>query len=120
MAFAGLNYLAVVVAAVVAWLAGAGWYMVFGKPWMAALGLTEAMIKGKDNKPSPVPFVLAFIADLVMAWVLAGLIGHLGVGQVTIVPFVLVADIEKDGLLVLEVRFDFVERVFRVLGRGRD
>jgi hypothetical protein len=30
------------------------------------------------------PFVYAFVADLVMAWVLAGLVGHLGTGQVTI------------------------------------
>jgi hypothetical protein len=33
-------YLAVVISAVVAWLAGAVWYMAFGKTWMAALGTT--------------------------------------------------------------------------------
>jgi hypothetical protein len=31
MTFAGTNYLAIVIAAVVAWLAGAGWYMALGK-----------------------------------------------------------------------------------------
>jgi len=30
------------------------------------------------------PFIYAFAAELVMAWVLAGLIGHLGPGQVTL------------------------------------
>ena len=33
MTFAGLNYLAILIAAVVAWLAGAAWYMSLGKIW---------------------------------------------------------------------------------------
>jgi hypothetical protein len=84
MTFAGINYWAVFLAAIAGYIVGALWYWAFGKPWMAAHGLTEAMIKGKDQKPSPLPYLLAFVADLVMAWVLAGLIGHLGVGQVTL------------------------------------
>ena len=32
---------------------------------------------------SPAPFIIAFIAQLVMAWVLAGVIGHLGPDEVT-------------------------------------
>ncbi|HEX2215363.1 MAG TPA: DUF1761 domain-containing protein [Xanthobacteraceae bacterium] len=83
MAFAGINYWAVLVAAIAAWLVGAGWYMAFAKPWMAAHGWkSEAEMLGPSGKPSPVPFVLAFVAELVMAWVLAGVIGHLG--QVTL------------------------------------
>jgi hypothetical protein len=30
------------------------------------------------------PFIYVFAAEVVMAWVLAGLIGHLGPGQVTV------------------------------------
>jgi Protein of unknown function (DUF1761) len=84
MTFAGINYWAVFLAAIAGYLVGALWYWAFGKPWMVALGLTETMIRRKDQRPSPLPYVLAFVADLVMAWVLAGLIGHLGVGQVTL------------------------------------
>jgi len=84
MRFAGIDYWAVFLAAIAGYIVGALWYWTLGKSWMTALGLTEDMIKGKDKKPSPLPFVLAFVADLVMAWVLAGLIGHLGIGQVTI------------------------------------
>jgi hypothetical protein len=59
--------------------------MVLAKPWMAALGWqSEADMFGPDGKPSPTPFVVAFIAEVVMAWVLAGAVGHLGPGQVTI------------------------------------
>jgi len=32
----------------------------------------------------PVHFITSIVGELIMAWVLAGLIGHLGTGQVTI------------------------------------
>ncbi len=83
MAFAGISYLAIIVAAVASYIFGAVWYMTLSKPWMAALGKTEADIKGPDGKGSAAPFIIAFVAQLVMAYVLAGLIGHLGAGQVT-------------------------------------
>jgi Protein of unknown function (DUF1761) len=82
--FAGMNYLAIVIAAVVAWLAGAGWYMTFGRTWMAALGITpEKMEEAKRQPGAYLPFIYAFVAELVMAWVLAGVLGHLGPAQVT-------------------------------------
>jgi hypothetical protein len=85
MTFAGINYLAIFVAALVAWLAGAGWYMALGKTWMAALGTTpEKMQEVKGEPGAFLPFIYAFVAELVMAWALAGLVGHLGPGQVTV------------------------------------
>jgi hypothetical protein len=72
MAFTGISYLAVIVAAVVAYIFGSVWYMVLSKPWMAASGFAE------PPKPAPAAFVIAFVADLVIAYFLAGLIGHLG------------------------------------------
>ena len=80
MAFAGINYLAIVIAAVAAFAWGAGYYMSLSKQWLAATGMTKEELAGKR---SPVPFVISFVALLVMGWVLAGLIGHLGAGQVT-------------------------------------
>jgi hypothetical protein len=85
MNFAGVSYYAILIAAIVGWLAGAIWYMALAKFWMAALGTTEDEIKKcRQGMAGVLPFVLAFAADLVMAWVLAGLIGHLGAGQVTL------------------------------------
>ena len=76
MTFAGVNHLAVIIAALIAWLAGAGWYMVLGKVWMAAHGTTPEKMQAMRSEPgSFLPFVYAFVAELVMAWVLAGLIG---------------------------------------------
>jgi Protein of unknown function (DUF1761) len=85
MTFAGLNYLAVVIAAIAAWLAGALWYMALGKTWSAAQGLSEEQLHAARNRPGAyLPFLYCLVAELVMAWVLAGLMGHLGTGQVSV------------------------------------
>lgn len=81
MEFAGTNYLAILVAAVAAFAFGSVYYMVLAKPWMSAVGKTEEQMKADGMKPSV--FIMTFIAQLVMAWVLSGVIGHLGTGQVT-------------------------------------
>jgi hypothetical protein len=79
MTFAGVNYLAIVIAAVLAWLAGAVWYIVFGKAWMAALGITQQKMAEAKSRPGAfLPFIYAFVAELVMAWVLSGVLWHLG------------------------------------------
>ena len=82
MDFAGLNYLAVVVAAVASFLFGGVWYGVFSQQWLAALEKTEDEIKSA-GRTMPMLFGMTIVAQLIMAWVLAGLIGHLGEGQVT-------------------------------------
>ena len=81
MEFAGTNYLAVVVAAVASFAFGSVYYMTLAKPWVAAIGKTQEQVKAEGMKP--VTFVVAALAQLVMAWVLSGVIGHLGAGQVT-------------------------------------
>ena len=81
MAFAGINYWAVVAAAVAGFLFGGVWYGVLARPWMAAIGKTQDEIKKTGML---VPMVISAVALLVMGWVLAGIIGHLGPGQVTL------------------------------------
>jgi hypothetical protein len=67
-----INYLAVVVAAIAGFLVGWGWYTLFGKVWQDALGKRK-----EDCKPTPLPFIIAALGCLLMAWMLAGLMGHL-------------------------------------------
>ncbi|MGA8433837.1 MAG: DUF1761 domain-containing protein [Methyloceanibacter sp.] len=67
-----INYLAVIVAAVAGFLVGWGWYTAFGKVWQDALGKRK-----EDCKPTPLPFIVAAVGCLLMAWMLAGLMGHL-------------------------------------------
>ena len=81
MNFGGVDTWAIVLAAVAGYIVGAAWYMALSKPWMAAQGFTHESLKANQ---SPLPFVLAFVANLVIATALAGVVGHLGVGQVTL------------------------------------
>jgi hypothetical protein len=81
MTFAGPNYLAILIAAIAAFGWGAAYYMTLSKPWLAAVGMTREQL---GEKRSPAPFIISFVAELVMAWVLAGTLGHLGPGQVTL------------------------------------
>ena len=77
MTFAGINYLAVALATIASYLFGAVWYTSLSKPWLAALGKTKTELGAAINPPW-LPFVVTFLAQLLMAWVLAGLIGHMG------------------------------------------
>jgi len=77
VAVAAINYLAIPVAAIAAFVWGAAYYMALSKQWLAAVGRIE------PNK-SPTPFILSSVALLVMAFVLSGAIAHLGPGQVTV------------------------------------
>src|SRR6202049_382732 len=85
MSFAGINFIAVLIAAVVAWLVSAGGYMSLGKIEQAAQGKTPEKCKEEMKKPGAfLPFIYAFIGNLVIAWMLAGVLGHLGPGEVTL------------------------------------
>ncbi len=67
---ADINYLAVFVAAVSNFILGGLWYSpaLFGKPWMAASGMTEEKAKeGNMPKIFGLAFVLEFVAALVLA-----------------------------------------------------
>ena len=83
MAFAGTNHLAIVTASAASFLFGGVWYGIFSKPWMQALGKSETDLKSA-GRSMPLLFSITIIAQLIMAWVLAGLIGHLASGPVTI------------------------------------
>jgi len=74
----GINLWAVVVAAVSGWLLGAVWYGLFGSSWLKAVGKTKEELLGPSGRHSPIPFVVSFLALLVMGAVLAGLVGQAG------------------------------------------
>jgi len=81
MTFAGMNYLAILIATVAAFAFGAAYYIGLSKQWLAAVGKTKEEVAAKR---SPTPFIVTIVALAVMAWVLAGGIAHLGPGQVTL------------------------------------
>ena len=70
-----INFIAVLVAAVVAFVLGSIWYTVLGKRWQAALGKTDEEIgKGGPGMPPIGALITSFVAELIMALVLAHLI----------------------------------------------
>jgi hypothetical protein len=68
-----INYLAVLVAGLAGYGFGAIYYMSLSNAWLDAVGL-----KKEQLSTSKVPFVVAAVANLVMACVLAGLMSHTG------------------------------------------
>lgn len=79
MTFAGINYLAVLVAGAIGFGFGGVWYRLLANPWKAAHGFTTEQIRAHHGKGAPLwPLVTALVADLVIAWMLAGVMGHLG------------------------------------------
>ena len=68
-----INYLAVLVSGLAGWILGALWYspFLFGKIWMAEMGMTEEGMKGKDPK---IAMLFGLITALVTGYVFANLL----------------------------------------------
>ncbi len=64
-----INWLAVIVAVVLSWAIGAGYYMLLANQWLAAIGKSREQINGKD----PSPFIIGFACQLVMAIIIAAI-----------------------------------------------
>ena len=73
-----INYLTVLVTAVVSMALGALWYspMLFGKLWMTLSGLNPQTMDEAKKKGMAKSYVLAFVGTLVMSYVLAHIIGY--------------------------------------------
>jgi hypothetical protein len=68
------NYLAVLVAAVVYWLLGYVWYdLFFYKEWMKLEAIPQAQIDAMRGAATVIPFVVTFVLNLIIAFVLAQL-----------------------------------------------
>ena len=77
------NALAILIAAVGAWIFGAAYYGALGKHWVAAQGRTMDEFRQEQaakigNITAMLPFLLSFVGALIMAWVLNGLLFHIG------------------------------------------
>ena len=80
MSHAG-NILAIVVAAVAAWVFGGIYYTTLSGPWMRALGKTpeqcQTELAAKSGIAKVAPFILAFVGELIMAWATYGILTHM-------------------------------------------
>jgi nitrate reductase gamma subunit len=78
-----LHWLPVIGAAIVAWLFSAVYYSVFCRAWAAAQGKTFDALKAENADRSAAtkagPFILSFIAEIVMAAAISGILFHIGI-----------------------------------------
>ncbi len=81
MTFSGISYLAVLAAAITGFAVGMVWYAILGERWMAVLGKSKDELL-PDGKPPIATMATSFVCELIMAWMLAGLIGHIGAATV--------------------------------------
>jgi len=76
------NWSAMLLAAAAAWIFGAVYYGILGKAWVAAQGKTMDICKaenaGKSSVAKATPFVLSYVAEVIMAWALFGILTHMG------------------------------------------
>jgi Protein of unknown function (DUF1761) len=75
-----VSYWIILLATIASFLFGALWYGAFSRQWQAALGKTSEELQASAG--FAVPLIVTFVAQLVMAWVLAGLLTHMLKGGV--------------------------------------
>lgn len=80
-----INYLAVLVAAVAGMILGALWFspLLFGNLWVKLNGMTAAQLEESKKKGMAKSYLLAFVGELVTAYVLAHIVDYAGVVTVT-------------------------------------
>jgi hypothetical protein len=75
MTLAGIDYMAVVIAAIAAFIWTAFYYITLFKYWREAAGWSAGEVKGRTSRAT---YIMTFTGLLLMAWVFAGPLGHLG------------------------------------------
>ncbi|MBB4304848.1 hypothetical protein GGD81_003913 [Rhodobium orientis] len=116
MIFAGINYLAVLAAAITGFVVGAVWYGILGRQWMAAAEIDPARLKGEGGgNPQKGPMLVGAAANLIMAFMLAGVIGHLGQDTVTVRNGVISAAFIWAGFVVTTLAVNYAFQGKKVL-----
>ncbi|MBV7410964.1 DUF1761 domain-containing protein [Maritimibacter sp. DP1N21-5] len=102
-----MGILSVIVAAVAAWVFGAVWYMLLATPWQRVSGANM----NREGKPlgGALPFILSFIAMIVVAGFMRhifamsgidtvgkGLLSGLGVGLFFVSPWIVINNAYPD------------------------
>ena len=97
-----MGFLSVIVAAIAGFAFGAAWYMTLAKPWVEAAGI-ETDENGRPIGDSPLPYIMAAVAMLLVAGMMRhtfallgidtfgkGLTSGLGIGLFFISPWIMI------------------------------
>jgi len=114
-----MNWLAILVAAIVHWLLGAVWFTAFAKPWTAGLRMPKEELDAAMAHPNFWPYVIALLCNLVLAFVIARL---LAIGEThTLVRGVrigILVGLAASVAMVTEMSFELMGQTFMVISAG--
>jgi hypothetical protein len=74
-----VNWAAVGVSGIVYWLFQAGWFNMFARPWQAGLRMSPEQIAAYNAHPNYIPFVIALLCNLVIAFIIVRMLALGGV-----------------------------------------
>ena len=81
MNFTHANMVSILVAAIAAWIFGSAYYTALSKPWLVAQGKTLEQCRAEQDVKSGMakgaPFVVVFVSEIIIAWVLYGILLHM-------------------------------------------
>jgi hypothetical protein len=80
MTITGVDYIAVVIAAVAAFFWTLFYYFTLFKYWREAAGWSAGEVKGRTSRAS---YVMTFVGLVIMSWTFAGPLSHLGAVPMT-------------------------------------
>ena len=120
----GARHVSVWIASIVFFVLGAVWYSVMAAPWIAGIGKTSEQIT-REQAGSPLPFVVRFVAILVMCYTLAWLmqrlqastlVGGLRLGVIVATGFMAATLALNYGLEARSVTLWLIDSVYAVVG----
>ena len=76
-----INHFAAIVAGLVQFAFGAVWYTVFSQAWLVGIGKTREQLMA-ENGNSPLPYIIAVVTSIIVAYTIAWLLPRLGAQSV--------------------------------------
>jgi len=74
-----VNWAAVFASGIVYWLFQAGWFTFFSQPWQAGSGMSAEEIAVYKAHPNYIPYVIALVCNLILAFLIARVLALGGV-----------------------------------------
>ena len=114
-----INWVAVLVAAIVHWLLGAVWFTAFSKAWTAGLRMPQEELQVYMAHPNFWPYVIAFLCNLVLAYVIARVLA-MGESHNLFrgIRVGLLIGLAAAVAMVTEMAFEMMGRTFMVISAG--
>lgn len=77
----GINHFAAILAGLVQFAFGAVWYTAFSQAWLVGIGKTRDQLMA-ENGNSPMPYIIAVVTSIIVAYTIAWLLPKLGAQSV--------------------------------------